>query len=89
LRASLQFGKKGAISGIASQPYPSGARIKKPVSGQPGIGAQFSSFNFPNNLICGITSSGRPVRISLPWLLRTGQGHDQPLRLRLRRASVI
>ena len=45
--------------------------LKKPVSGKPGIGAQFLSFNFPNNLICGITSSCRPVRTSLPWLLRT------------------
>jgi hypothetical protein len=73
----FQFGQKGAISGIASRPYPSGARVKKPVSGQPGIGAQFSSFNFPNNLICGITSSCRPVRIFLPWLLRTA-GRPRP-----------
>jgi hypothetical protein len=42
------------------------ARIKKPISGKPEIGAQFLSFNFPNNLICGITSSDGHVPTPCP-----------------------
>ena len=36
--------------------YPACAPIKKPIPGQPEIGAHFVSFNFPNNLICAIAS---------------------------------
>jgi hypothetical protein len=32
-------------------------RTKKPIAGDPGIGAQFVSFNFTNSLICKIVSS--------------------------------
>ena len=32
------------------------ARMKKPIAGRPGIGAQFVIFNFPNSLIHTVTS---------------------------------
>jgi hypothetical protein len=45
------------------------ANIKNPTAGGPGIGAQFVSFNFMNNLICRIVSSeaqlGAPARSDL------------------------
>ena len=70
--------------------YPDCARIKKPIFGQPEIGAQLLSFNLPNNLICGITSSGG--RPDVPTPLHGGKTWPrggQPLRLRLRLGSVI
>jgi hypothetical protein len=38
--------KPDAVSRIASRVYPTCASIKKPISGQPEIGAHFMSFNF-------------------------------------------
>jgi hypothetical protein len=44
--------KPGAVCRIASRVYPTCARIEKPISGQPEIGAQLASFNFLNSWIC-------------------------------------
>jgi len=44
------------VSRTAGRDYLACARIKKPISGNSKIGAHFVSFNFLNNLICGIAS---------------------------------
>jgi hypothetical protein len=36
--------------------------MKKPISGKPEIGAQLTSFNFPNNLIRQNASTGLTLR---------------------------
>jgi hypothetical protein len=62
------------ISRTPNRDCPACALIKKPIWGQPKIGAHFVSFNFANSLICAIVSSvarGRPA-IGWRWIRRSG-----------------
>ncbi|HEY6258787.1 MAG TPA: hypothetical protein VIY51_23655, partial [Xanthobacteraceae bacterium] len=57
------FEKPGADSGKEAE-FTRLAHKTKPISDRPRIGTQITSFNFPNNLICGIVSSDErtPIR---------------------------